>query len=260
MWYITACLLLAVIGEFLFRIEDPFQISLLLLTGGLAMLHVLPFKQWTTIDVCIGAITLFDILSCCYANCPIPAIRASFYSLYMLVVYWVGRRLFTWQSTMHFIRIGSLIIMSVAIVLAILSFFIFRKSVLGVGFEDTYHFRFLFRPLGYITNIWSEILLLMLGWGCLLRKRYAIVFIFLSFTALLLSFSRGAYIASGIYLVGCLLIMDKANKIKILLPALVAIVWVGICCPKETQTTLKMNETVSQRQSARSRVQNSKTA
>lgn len=77
-------------------------------------------------DICIGLITLYDLFSCLYAECPLPAIRVSLYSLYALVAY-----------------------------------FVFRKSVLEVGFEDTYHFRFLFRPLGYVTNVWSEILLLI---------------------------------------------------------------------------------------------------
>lgn len=77
---------------------------------------------------------------------------------------------------------------------------------------------------------------------------------FLSFTAIFLSFSRGAYIASGIYLVGCLLLMPKADKFKIWLSALVSLVLVGICCPKEMWTTFTMNCTASQRQSTESRI------
>lgn len=162
-WYATACMLLAAMGIFLFRIDDSHLVSFLLLAGGLTAIRVLPFRRWTVLDICIGLITLYDLFSCLYAECPLPAIRVSLYSLYALVAY-----------------------------------FVFRKSVLEVGFEDTYHFRFLFRPLGYVTNVWSEILLLILGWACLSCRRYASVFIFLTFTAIFLSFSRGAYVASGI--------------------------------------------------------------
>lgn len=162
-WYATACMLLVAMGIFLFRIDDSRLVSFLLLAGGLTAIRVLPFRRWTVLDICIGLITLYDLFSCLYAECPLPAIRVSLYSLYALVAY-----------------------------------FVFRKSVLEVGFEDTYHFRFLFRPLGYVTNVWSEILLLILGWACLSCRRYASVFIFLTFTAIFLSFSRGAYVASGI--------------------------------------------------------------
>lgn len=84
--------------------------------------------------------------------------------------------------------------------------------------------------------------------------RYASVFIFLTFTAIFLSFSRGAYVGSGIYLVGSLLVMHKADKLRIVLSALAALVLVVVCCPKEVQTTLAMNRTASQRQSTESRV------
>mgnify|MGYP002449640902 FL=1 len=150
--------------------------------------------------------------------------------------------------------------MGIAVVLAILSFFVFRSSVLGVGFEDTYHFRFLFRPLGYITNVWSEILLLILGWTCLSRRRYAMVLVILTFTAIFLSFSRGAYIASGIFLIGSMAVMHKADKFRVLFSALAALALVTVCCPKEFRTTLAMNSTVSQQQSTESRIQGTEAA
>ena len=99
-----------------------------------------------------------------------------------------------------------------------------------------------------------------MGWACLSCRRYASVFIFLTFTAIFLSFSRGAYVASGIYLVGSLLVMHKADKLRIVLSALAALVLVVVCCPKEVQTTLAMNRTASQRQSTESRVQGTSAA
>lgn len=197
-WYATACMLLVAMGIFLFRIDDSRLVSFLLLAGGLTAIRVLPFRRWTVLDICIGLITLYDLFSCLYAECPLPAIRVSLYSLYALVAYFVFRRILSWQPAERIVRSGSDVLTGIALVLAVLSFFVFRKSVLEVGFEDTYHFRFLFRPLGYVTNVWSEILLLILGWACLSCRRYASVFIFLTFTVIFLSFSRGAYVASGI--------------------------------------------------------------
>lgn len=253
-WYATACMLLVVIGIFLFRVDDSRLVSFLLLAGGLTAIRVLPFGQWTAPDICVGMITLYDLVSCLYAVCPLPAIRVSLYSLYALVAYLTFRRLLAWQPAEYIVRSGCDVLTGIALVLAVLSFFVFRNSVLGVGFEDTYHFRFLFRPLGYITNVWSEVLLLILGWACLVHRRYAVFFVFLTFTAIFLSFSRGAYIASGIYLVGSLLVMYKTDKLRVLLPALAALALVVICCPNEMRTTLAMNHTASQRQSTESRV------
>ncbi len=199
-------MLLVAMGIFLFRIDDSRLVSFLLLAGGLTAIRVLPFRRWTVLDICIGLITLYDLFSCLYAECPLPAIRVSLYSLYArwtvldiciglitlydlfsclyaecplpairvslyslyaLVAYFVFRRILSWQPAERIVRSGSDVLTGIALVLAVLSFFVFRKSVLEVGFEDTYHFRFLFRPLGYVTNVWSEILLLILGWACL---------------------------------------------------------------------------------------------
>lgn len=134
-----------------------------------------------------------------YAACPIPALDAAFYSVYMLATYFVCRRLFAHGRALQVLCVGSLFPIGAALLLAVCSFFVFRSSVLEAGFEDTYHFRFLFRPLGYITNIWAEVLLMVSGWICLMR-RWSVPLQFLCLLAILLSFSRGAYVALGIYL------------------------------------------------------------
>ena len=128
-----------------------------------------------------------------------------------------------------------------------------RSSVLEAGFEDTYHFRFLFRPLGYITNIWAEVLLMVSGWICLMR-RWSVPLQFLCLLAILLSFSRGAYVALGIYLLFALLFFPKAEKLRLWLPAVAAMLLVAVLLPKEMHTTLQMNRTASQQQSTESRI------
>lgn len=95
-WYATACLLLVAMGIFLYRVDDSHLVSFLLLAGGLTAIHVLPFGRWTVLDTCVGMITLYDLVSCLYADCPLPAIRVSLYSLYALVAYFTFRRLSAW--------------------------------------------------------------------------------------------------------------------------------------------------------------------
>lgn len=144
---------------FLFRVEDSYRIGLLLVAGALLLLRPLPFRKWSRLDGCVAALALSDLFSCFYAACPIPALDAAFYSVYMLATYFVCRRLFAHGRALQVLRVGSLFPIGAALLLAVCSFFVFRSSVLEAGFEDTYHFRFLFRPLGYITNIWAEVLL-----------------------------------------------------------------------------------------------------
>lgn len=149
---------------------------------------------------------------------------------------------------------GSIIPIGLALLIAVCSFFIFRNSVLNAGFSDTYHFRFLFRPLGYITNVWSEILFILLGWSCVIR-RHSSFLIFLSLSGILLSFSRGAYIALGVYLLVWLLwIKPVSRKLRLLLPCLITLTLTSICFPIETKTTLGMNTTYSQQQSTEGRL------
>lgn len=250
---IMACLLIVVMSIHMFQIEDRYQISLILVVGILVLMGSFPFGQWTAIDYCIATVTLFDISSLLFAECPIPAIYTTFYSVYMLTIYMACRKLFSSGRHLNMILKCSYLPIGIALILSVSSFFIFRNSVLHAGFEDTYHFRFMFRPLGYITNIWAEILLLLLGWICLIRH-YSIIFIFLCLLGILFSFSRGAYIALIIYLTGYFWLMPKADKLRMLFPTLAVIVLIVLCCPKEVRTTLQMNKTDSQQQSTESRI------
>ena len=164
------------------------------------------------------------------------------------------RRILADDRLSRYLREGSYLPIGVALLLAIGSFFVFRNSVLNAGFPDTYHFRFLFRPLGYITNVWAEVLLVLLGWICLVR-RYFTVFVFLCLLAILLSFSRGAYISLGIYLLsGFLWIKPLREKIRLLAIGFIVIALSACYFPQEMKTTLQMNRTVSQRQSTDGRM------
>ncbi len=250
----AAVLLIGLVIVFLFRIEDPYHFALPGLTFVMAIIRPFPFKQWTRIDICLGLITVYDLASCLYAEYSAPAIRHACVSLLCFVAYLISRRLFTSVRAGRILLQGSYLPVGAALFLAVYSFFIFRQSVLTVGFQDTYHLRFLFRPLGYITNVWAEVLLVLLGWVCLIR-RYSNFFIFAVTGAILLSFSRGAYIAWGVYLIVWVLSVTPARE-KWRLPAigLIALVMTGIFFQGEMKTTLQMNRTVSQQRSTEGRI------
>lgn len=249
-----AILLIVIMAMLLFQTEDKLQISLLLLIASLTVIHPLPFRQWTVIDISLCLITVYNMVFCLYLGCSVPAIRSTLLSIFCLTSYFILRKLFSSERTTRIIQQGSYLPVAAALLLAVCSFFIFRQSVLNAGFQDTYHFRFLFRPMGYITNVWAEVLLILLGWVCLVRK-YSGIFIFLTVLAILFSFSRGAYIALGVYMIIWLLfVKPKQEKIRLLAVSVVAIILTGVFFPNEMKTTLQMNHTTSQQQSTEGRI------
>lgn len=255
-WKYTGIVILFIVimAILLFQAEDKLKICLLLLTASFVLLRPLPFRQWTMVDCSLCLITAYDLISCLNAACTTPAISYSLLPLFCLTAYFVLRRLFYSAQATRLLLQGSYLPIGAALLLAICSFFVFRQSVLDVGFQDTYHFRFLFRPLGYITNVWAEVLLVLLGWVCLIRK-YSGIFIFLTVLALLFSFSRGAYIALGVYLICWLLfIKPKQEKIRLLAISIVAILLTGLFFSDEMKTTLQTNRTASQQQSTEGRI------
>lgn len=255
-----AVLLLIVIIIELFQIEDSYEVGTLLLIVSLFVVRPLPCRQWTFLDWVLCIIVLWDVVSCFYSSCTLPAVRALLTSISGFTAYLLLRRLLSDIRFVQTLLTGSYLPLGVALLLAVCSFFVFRSSVLESGFTDTYHFRFLFRPLGYMTNVWAEVLLILLGWICLLR-RYAFAFIFLTTFAVLLSFSRGAYIAMGIYWTVWLISVSITRKIwKPWLAVLAATVIVAISFPSEMKTTLRMNATVSQQRSTEWRVDATRSA
>lgn len=249
-----AILLVVVMAMLLFQTEDKLQIGLLLLTISLAVIRPLSFRKWTVIDISLSLITVYDMVSCLPADCSAPAIRSALLSIFCLTSYFILRKLFNSERSTRIILQGSYLPIGAALLLAVCSFFIFRQSVLNVGFLDTYHFRFLFRPLGYITNVWAEVLLILLGWVCIVR-RHSGLFVFLTVLAILFSFSRGVYIALGVYIITWLLLVKpKREKLRLLAICMFAIVLTGIFFPSEMSTTLQMSHTTSQQQSTEGRI------
>lgn len=249
-----AVVFLLVIIIWLFQVEDTYRFCLLLLIISLVLIRPLSFRCWSLIDVLLCVITFYDISSCFYGACTIPALRIAFLSVFCTTSYLILRKLFSESDATRIILLGSYFPIGVALLLTICSFFIFRDSVLSAGFEDVYNCRFLFRPLGYMINQWASLLLILFGWICLIRQ-YSSIFLFLAAFTIFLSFSRGTYIAFGVYLIAWLILQRSLReKIRIVIISLMAAVVTIFCLPNEIKTTLQMNITVSQQQSAEARI------
>lgn len=248
----VSLLLVLAVTVTMFRIGDPCCLLLLCLLAGLCWKR--PCFRLSGIDVAVMCICLYDAVDFCLH--PYRGIEAAEASLTGLCCYFLVRS----ASAEGFLKL-LLLPVGAALTLTFVSFGMFAEAVQGAGFADTYPFRFLFRPLGYITNAWASVWLAVLGLlavGYVRVPRWRIGFglcwIAVS-VALLLSFSRGAFLAWGV----CALLTFfalRSWKLRAMLLAACLCIGAGICLlfPAETATTLAMNKTASQRQSTESRV------
>lgn len=236
----------------MFRIGDPCCLLLVCLLAGLVWKR--PWFRWSGIDVVLMCICLYDAVDFCLH--PYRGIEAAEASLTGLCCYFLVRN----ASVEGFLKL-LLLPVGAALTLTFVSFGMFADAVQGAGFADTYSFRFLFRPLGYITNAWASVWLAVLGLlavGYVRVPRWRIGFglcwIAVS-VALLLSFSRGAFLAWGVC-VGLTFFALRSGKLRagVLAASLCIGAGIYLLFPTETATTLAMDKTVSQRQSTESRV------
>lgn len=153
----------------------------------------------------------------------------------------------------------------------LVAFGVFVSSIREVGWQNLYDFRFLYRPLGNIANVWGTSLIVffiivyitlilyrkqkknvIILWGCL----FPVIF------GLVTMFSRGVYVAFFMLLLLCI---GMGLRAKVKVQKKVGMM-VGLCCcillpvffyPQEVARTLKMTETVSQKRSIEGRIERS---
>lgn len=246
----------------LFRIDDEYN----LLMPALALLLLSLTKQsgirWNIIDLLLFAITMSDIVSCLYSRTIALSIRYAVFSVFCFGTYLLLRHsvcsvsLFKsgskeWFKTLTYIFYVAVIM---AMFLAVASFFVYRSSVLSVGFDDTYHFRFLYRPVGYTCNVWAEIGMVLFGLS-LLCRRFMLPVGFVAAITVLITFSRGVYVALAVFSI-CFLLSVKDNKLRLRMICILitASLAVALFCPVELRTVVSGNSTLSQRQSTEWRV------
>ena len=150
----------------------------------------------------------------------------------------------------------------------VFSFFFFSSSLKEVGWDNIYSFRFLFRPLGNIINVWGTLLLVFfvvvnITLFLYRKQRKAVVVLsfclyFITF-GIITSFSRGIYIAFSFYLIFLVLMVvlnRKKDLKKVLLVISLALIVSVLPYKKEIVQTFKMTETISQQRSLNSRIAN----
>ncbi len=150
---------------------------------------------------------------------------------------------------------------------ALCQFFIYTKCVYNVGFDSLYDFRFLYRPLGVPSNEWNALQWL---WGGMLAVAYlqtndkrlkglCLVAAMAVWCIILLSFSRGGYIAALICIILCgLVCYRRLSTFRTwVIGGCFALLSLFLCWQFKTEMAqvVRMNETVSQKRSTATRLE-----
>ena len=208
------------LSAMLFRIDDEYNLLLVLalLLLSLTKRNVIKLN---VIDLLLFAITMLDIVSCLYSRTVTLSIRYATFSVFCLGTYILLRDT---ECSASLLKAGCkeqlkkpayvfYVVMIMAMLLAVASFFVYRSSILSVGFGDTYHFRTLYRPVGYTCNVWAETGLVLLGVS-LLYKRFMLPASLVAAVAVMLTFSRGAYLAMLLFSI-CFLLAVRDGKLRL---------------------------------------------
>lgn len=252
----------AVMGMMLFLVNDPYGLKVILLLACVLWAKPFVFLSKSIIDKAVLLLWVYDMILCFTSINAFASVRVSRNSTVLFFAYLLLRQVVEYPKSARLLKQGICVIMGMALLLSLFSFFIFRRSVLATGFEDTYPFRFLFMPLGHNTNEWTTVLLCFAGLALMFHRSgkafvrwltYALLA--LSLVAAWLSFSRGTFIISGVFVFLLLSVLKPMKeKLKLLVVVLCGAGAVSLYCPKEVVTTLRMNQTVSQRQSTQGRM------
>lgn len=247
----------------IFRADDPYELKILFLLLPMFFIRQ-TFRTISWIDLAVGILWLYDLTGCLTGINPLQTVHSFTDSILCLLGYFAVRQFANGKNFQLLLK-GFCLLTGIAVLLTILSFFIFQHSVKSAGFEELHSFRFLFRPLGYTTNSWSTVLITILGiilityHSCStskLTRRLLYLFFPITVSAILLSFSRGAYVTLAIYSI-LLLFCIKSTIHKWRILGFTLLLGGIVCCffQREVQTTLLMNATISQQQSNKGRIQ-----
>lgn len=171
------------------------------------------------------------------------------------------------STVRQFIRILLMFIFMTSVI-SLVSFGLFTSHVYDAGFESLYDFKHLYRPFGSLNNVWSTLMLMLLGIASIPLLTYAqkgkevilgIIPFCLLLVCLVCSFSRGIYIclALTMLLIPCYILSSKdQTHIKLIKLVSLAVVLIGMVFvfKDDALRTMRLVETESQQRSLQARV------
>ena len=216
---ISGCvLILTVYIARLFYMADPFHIFPLLTAVWLGVCWWHRPLRPTPIDICLVALWAYGMLAPTVN--PIGSMAATSRLTASVLIYFTARTIFALYGAagrrMLAVLTAGIVMMTAA---ALFQFGMFADKVYAVDFESLYEFRFLYTPFGQPVNVWNALMWL---WGGIAVATYAecrsrrvrlmaLVAGCMVWTMIVLSFSRGGYIAAAICLPAMLVLLLRTT-------------------------------------------------
>lgn len=204
----------------LFNIRYFVLIGLGICIPMLIFLHIRNSRRISYTDMLTSLVILGGIIITFFTTPPVLWFKHASEMLLWVEIYMICR--VNGTDDKFIIPLFRVVTLASAIILAIgiTAFAIHYMQILQAGFNEAYNFRHLFRPLGMLNNSWAQLLILFLPWVEINRKR-RMALTSLIFIAIILTFSRGAYIATAVFILGGIVFARKKAAYKSILPALI---------------------------------------
>lgn len=264
-WYVIPVLL--VFGVFISGYLDPNGFVFFILAAVFPLIAKSKGFRLTLLDSAVILLWVYEII---LLFTSINRIAGYFYlksTTIALLFYFVLRLGFTNRKRINALLFPSGLYVGFLAFVSAVSFFIFESRMTAGGFTDLYDFRYVYTPMGNLTNVWSNILIGFLGiilLGMFYARKKQRFFLVLSLIpvifGLVVSFSRGIYISLCLMLLftGVFLAVSKkikkGTKIAILATVVIGVALMAIPYSTEVSRTLEMNKSISQQRSIAGRL------
>jgi O-antigen ligase len=252
----------------LFRINDP-----LFVCGVLSALFLLwkckkSVFRFSMTDKFILALWGYQLVNLFFSIEPVSGFFALKPLTFCIIFYFLLRTVLdSFAKTEKFLYTLCIFITLLCAV-AVITFFLFRSACVYVGFDSLYDFRHLYKPLGYLPNVWGTLLIGFTGIVLLTlhldrqgktKSVCLILLLGLLLWNIVISFSRGVYLASaflllayGIYLVFSAI--DRKRKILTVSVLTFSLLAAGFAYRHDVVKTLQFNKSLSQQRSIAGRM------
>lgn len=127
--------------------------------------HYAKQMEWYGMDWAVATFLIYEVCSAAISLNLHPTLSMCQMSANAFLVYHIQKDILSSSSfgTRKAQGTAANIMCALALAIALVSFSIFAKGAHEAGFYNLVDFRHLYRPLGYSTNVWSEILLMIFG-------------------------------------------------------------------------------------------------
>jgi O-antigen ligase len=224
--------------------------------------------QFSGIDLFLILLYLYQIVNLFFSANPVSGFFAIKTFTFSIIFYFLLR--ICLNNTSKIKKFLSIICFLIAVlcIVALITFLLFRSTCAYVKFNNLYDFRYLYKPLGYLSNVWGSLLIGFTGIVLLsLHRSNPKKMKFLSLILLLglllwnvvISFSRGVYMTFAVLLLLYLLFLifsgiNRKRKMGILVALILPLGIAGMIQKQEVVKTLQFNQSLSQQRSIAGRM------